>query len=653
VAKRRVEIDDLFRIRMVADPVISPDGERVAFVVSRLDREANGYTAAIWMAHVNGAERPYQYTSGTGMDFSPRWSPDGSHLAFISNRGASNQIHVMPANGGEARQITSGDDPASDITWSPDGAALYFVARTGKKFNETTDTRILRTLRNRMDGEGFWDGRRRQIFRIGVDEGSSPEQITEGDWDATQPAVSPDGSRLAFCSNREDDRDASTRMDVWIQQLESGAAERVTGADGSYGTPSWSSDGKRLAYAGHPVVEPYGPTTLDDLFVRDLDSGEDRSLLAGLDREPGNSAMADMRYNLPSQRPLWDADGQTLWTLVSDAGSVHVYRCPLEGARAAVATGARDIQSFSIAPNGTVAFAAAGLSDPTNVFVIDAGGERRLTDMNRAYLDEVELAGVEEVRFASDPGVEVHGWLLAPPAFNGRARYPAIIQVHGGPHGMYGTGFFHEMQLLAARGYVVLMPNPRGSTGYGQEWVAGTKEDWGGADYRDVMAGADYLASLDFVDSDRMGITGGSYGGYMVNWAIGQHPEGTRRFRAAVSQRSTANRASLYGTSDINWSYNAWEYGGSPYENPDFYRERSPLTYVANVTTPLLLLHSENDLRCPISQSEEFFTALKLHGKVAEFVRFPDESHGLSRIGQPKHRVERLERICGWFERYL
>jgi dipeptidyl aminopeptidase/acylaminoacyl peptidase len=179
--------------------------------------------------------------------------------------------------------------------------------------------------------------------------------------------------------------------------------------------------------------------------------------------------------------------------------------------------------------------------------------------------------------------------------------------------------------------------------------VAGTKEDWGGADYRDVMAGADYLASLDFVDHARLGITGGSYGGYMVNWAIGQ----TGRFRAAVSQRSTANRASLYGTSDINWSYNAWEYGGSPYENPDFYRERSPLTYVANVTTPLLLLHSENDLRCPISQSEEYFTALKLHGKVAEFVRFPDESHGLSRTGQPKHRVERLERMCGWFERYL
>jgi dipeptidyl aminopeptidase/acylaminoacyl peptidase len=634
---------------MVADPVVSPDGERVAFVVSHLDREANGYKAAIWMVDVAGAEEPYQYTSGSGMDFSPRWSPAGSQLAFISNRSGRNQVYVISANGGESRQLTGGDDPVSDITWSPDGGSLYFVARTGEKFNETTDTKVLRTLKNRMDGEGFWDGRRRQIFRIGIDDGSSPEQITEGDWDSTQPAVSPDGSKLAFCSNREEDRDASTKMDVWVQQLDGGGDERITGADGSYGAPSWSPDGKSLAYTGHPVVEPYGPTTLDDLFVRDLDSGEDRSLLGGLDREPGNSAMADLRYNLPAQRPLWSAGGRAVLTLVSDAGSVHVYRCPLDGAREVIVSGSRDIQSFTIASNGVVAVASSSLSDPTDVFVIENGGERRLTNMNRAYLSEVEPAGVEEVRFPSDPAVEVHGWLLTPPGFNPKARYPAVIQVHGGPHGMYGTGFFHEMQLLAARGYVVLMTNPRGSTGYGQEWVAGTKQDWGGADYRDVMAGADYLAGLSFVDAARMGIMGGSYGGYMVNWTLGQ----TDRFRAAVSMRSTANRASLWGTSDINWSYNAWEYGGSPYDNPEFYRERSPLTYVANVTTPVLLLHSENDLRCPISQSEEFFTALKLHGKTAEFVRFPDESHGLSRTGQPKHRVERLERICAWYERYL
>ncbi len=647
--EKRVEIEDLFAIRMVADPVISPDGERVAFVVSQLDESKNGYKSAIWMVDVDGGSEPYQYTSGDCLNFSPRWSPDGASLAFLSNRTGRNQVHVIATTGGESRQVSHGDDPAADIAWSVDGESIFFVRKAGDKFNSDTDTTVIRTLRNRMDGEGFWDGRRKQIFRVVLLDDCDAEQITSGDWDSSQPAVSPNGTKIAFVSNREDDRDASTRSDIWIQDLQTGALDRVTQGDGSYGSPSWSPDGTRLAYIGHPVVAPYGPTTLDNLYVHDVDTGEDVGLLGSLDREPGNSAMADTRYGLPAQRPVWSDDSTRVWTLLSDSGSVHLYDCGGNSAPSPLLAGRRDIQSFSATSDGKIAFASSTMSDPPEVFVRDGRDERRLTNMNMDYLAQIELAAVEEVRFESDPGVEVHGWLLKPPSFNAAARYPAIVQVHGGPHGMYGEGFFHEIQLLSARGYVVLMTNPRGSTGYGQEWVAGTMRDWGGADYRDVMAGADYLAKQGFVDSDRIGITGGSYGGYMVNWAIGQ----TDRFRAAVSQRSTANRASLYGTSDINWSYNDWEFGGSPYENPDFYRERSPLTYVANVSTPLLLLHSENDLRCPISQSEEFFTALKLHGKVAEFVRFPDESHGLSRTGQPRHRVERLERICAWFDRYL
>ena len=646
--KRRVTIDDLFEIQLVADPQISPDGTRVAFVVSTLDREANRYRSSIWMASSSGEEQPFQFTNGGGLDSSPRWSPDGSRMAFLSDRSGGNQIHVMAVDGGESEQITAGEDPPSDIQWSGDGDSIYFVRRTGTKFNEETDTKVLKTLRNRMDGEGFWDGRRRQIFSVSASGDGEPEQITEGDWDSTQPAPSPDGKRLAFCSNRADDRDQTTRIDIWVQDLETGATEQITPGDGSYGSPAWSPDGSELAYTGHPVVEPWGPTTLDNLFVRELSTGEDRALMSGMDREPGNSGMSDARYNLPAQRPVWDGEGGLL-TLVGDGGSVHLYRCRAGNEPAVEIAGQQDIQSFSLADDGTLAFASSNLSSPPEVFIVSGGEERQISDVNRGYLAAVELAGVDEVRYESDPGVEVHGWLLKPPSFNPSASYPAVIQVHGGPHGMYGVGFFHEMQLLAARGYVVLMTNPRGSTGYGQEWVAGTKEDWGGADYRDVYAGADYLAGLDFVDSGRMGITGGSYGGYMVNWAIGQ----TDRFKAAVSQRSTANRASLYGTSDINWSYNDWEYGGTPYENHEFYRERSPLTYVANVVTPILLLHSENDLRCPVSQSEEYFTALKLHGCEAEFVRFPDESHGLSRTGQPVHRVERLERICDWFDRYL
>lgn len=649
MAKRRIRIDDLFTIRLVADPQISPDGTRVAYVVTRLDREQNAYRAAIWMLDINADTEPVKFTSGMQQDFSPRWSPDGRYLAFLSNRSGKNQIYVMPTDGGEPWQLSADEDPASDIAWSADGRWLTFARKSGTKDEAASDTLRITTLRHKADGEGFFDGRRRHIFRVSRD-GETCEQLTHGDFDHSQPALSSDGTRLAFVANRDDDRDDSSRADVWVQDLAAGHVRRVTSGDGAYSLPTWSSDGRHLAYVGHPIAPPYGPTTLDNLFVWDSESDEVQGLLGGLDREPGNSGMSDCRYNLPNQRPIWRNDRDEVLTLLSDSGSVEIFSCALGEKPERWVGGARDIQSFSISQDGEIVFASSTPSAPTEVFVLHRDGrERQLTNENESFLNEVELATVEEIRFESDPGVEVHGWLLHPPGFNPDARYPAIVQVHGGPHGMYGVGFFHEMQVLAAHGYVVLMTNPRGSTGYGQEWVAGTLGDWGGKDYRDVIAGADALEMLPYVDSDRIGITGGSYGGYMTNWVIGQ----TDRFKAAVSQRSTANRISLYGTSDLNWSYNDWEFGGTPYDNYEFYRERSPLTYVNNVSTPVLLLHSENDLRCPISQSEEFFTALRKLGKTVEFVRFPDESHGLSRSGQPKHRIERLERLCGWFDRYL
>ncbi|MFW6074356.1 MAG: S9 family peptidase [Chloroflexota bacterium] len=651
MAKRRITISDLENIKLVADPNISPDGKRVAFVVTRPEIKANQYRSAIWMLDLDAPESPYQFTSGTAQDFSPRWSNDGRYLAFISNRDGDNQLYVMPSDGGEPWNVTSADGPVSDIVWLPDDYGLLFVAKVNKDEDddEKSDVRVIRNRRHKLDGEGFFDGRRRHIHRVPVDGGTT-KQITRGDWDSTQPAVARDGKSLAFVSNRSENRDESTWSDVWVADLSGGEPTRVTAADGVYSQPRWSADGSRLAFIGHPVVEPYGPTTLDDIYLWDRDSGEMQSVLSGLDREPGNSAMSDCRFHLPSHGPTWKPDGDGLLTLVSDSGAVNVYEASATDSPQPVVSGQRDIQSFTVSGDGTMVFAAASMTTPTEIFVVYPDGrERQLSNMNDAWLEEVNVAGIEQIRYESDPGVEVHGWVLHPPGFNPDARYPAIVQVHGGPHGMYGVGFFHEMQVLAARGYVVLMTNPRGSTGYGQEWVAGTLGDWGGKDYRDVVSGVEALEALSYVDPGRIGITGGSYGGYMTNWAIGQ----TDRFKAAVSQRSTANRISLYGTSDMNWSYNDWEYGGSPYDNEAFYRERSPLTYVKQVETPVLLLHSENDLRCPISQSEEFFTALRTLGKTVEFVRFPDESHGLSRSGQPKHRVERLERICNWFDRYL
>jgi dipeptidyl aminopeptidase/acylaminoacyl peptidase len=649
MSRRNVTIEDLYAIRLVADPNISPDGKRIAYVVTTVDRKINGYKSAIWMVDVAEGSKPFRFTSGNARDAAPRWSPDGSHLAFLSTRKDRNQIWVMPVDGGEAWQVTSGPNAVTDFCWAPDGESLFFVSRAELETPPTSDTKVITTLIHKMDGEGFWDGKRRQIWRVSR-QGGEAEQVTTGDYHSVSPAPSPDGKYLAFVSNRTEERDNNTRSDVWLHSFETGEVEQVSPGDGWYSAPTWSADGSRLAWYGHPATEQFGGTTLDDIYVWEPASGETRTLMGSLDREPGNSAISDSRYGLPANTPFWNSAGDAVLTLLSDRGSVNITTCPVSGAPQETVGGVRDIQAFTVARDGTIAFAASTLSTPTEVFVVTPDGqERQVTNVNAAWLEEVQLADVREVTYESDPGVEVHGWLFTPPNLNERAKYPAIIEVHGGPHGMYGTGFFHEMQVLAGKGYVVLMTNPRGSTGYGQEWVAATREDWGGADYRDVMGGVPFLESLGFVDPDRIGITGGSYGGYVTNWAITQ----TNRFRAAVTQRSTANRYSLYGTSDLAFTYSDWEFGGTPYDNPEAYAKHSPITYVKNVETPLLILHSENDLRCSISQGEEFFTALKRLGKTVEFVRFPNESHGLSRAGQPVHRVERLERICNWFDQYL
>ena len=343
-----------------------------------------------------------------------------------------------------------------------------------------------------------------------------------------------------------------------------------------------------------------------------------------------------------------------MFTLISDRGSTHIYSCPTSGSPESLASGERDIQSFTVAGDGTVAFASSTMQLPTEVFVRQSdGAETRLSTHNDAFMEEIDLGSVQEVTFESDPGVEkIHGWLLRPPAFNPDVKYPAVIQIHGGPHGMYGVGFFHEMHVLAARGYVVLYTNPRGSTGYGQHFVTASIERLGRARLPATSwpgVGTFTRIARPTFDTTRLGIP--------RRLVRRLHDQLDHRSDEPVQgrrdMRSTCNRLSQYGTSDFTMMYNDWEFQGTPYDNPDFYLERSPITYVKNVTTPVLILHSENDLRCPITQGEEFFVALKKHDKEVEFVRFPDESHGLSRAGQPRHRIERLERICGWFDGHL
>lgn len=661
---RPIEINDLGNIRYVGDPQISPDGSVVAYVVTEADIPGKTYHSSIWLAASDGSwER--RFTNSTAKDTSPRWSPDGRRLAFLSDRSSIPQLYVIPVNGGEPQMLTDLKYSVAEPAWSPDGTWIAVTSKVGpegmvirseqtaqdrQRENEQSDVKVIRTLKYKLDGEGFLGELKRHIFLVSPD-GGRPTQLTDGDWDDTNPSWSPDSTRVAFASNRTEDREFSRKSDIWIASVADTSTARVTGSDGQYVTPAFSPDGTLIAYAGNAFSEHFGPNTVSGLWVQFVRGGETRNIASKIDRDIGGSAISDAHYVAPAQFPVWAGDGLAVYASYADRGSVSIGQFGLDEESACVITGEREVLNFSRARNGRMALLISDSTHPFEVFVSESDGSslRQVSHRNAELLEAVSINHPISLVVTSADGTELDTWLLTPPGFDETKKYPLILEIHGGPHAMYGHTFYHELHVYAARGYLVLYCNPRGSTGSGQQFVNAAAGDWGGTDYADLMQVVDHVARLPYVDSTRMGVTGGSYGGYMTNWIITQ----TDRFKAAVTQRSTCNRHNLYGTSDMVWSYASWEFGGTAYERPEFYLERSPLTYIKNVTAPVLIMHSENDYRCPIEQAEQFFVALKLHGKQTEFIRFPNESHGLSRTGRPDHRVERLQRAIDWFDRYV
>lgn len=659
-----IEIEDLAQIRYLGDPRISPNGKRIAYVQTEIDRKENGYKTAIWLVNTDGSERR-RFTSGEKKDSSPRWSPDGRRIAFISDRDGKSQLYVMAADGGEAQRLTDLKSGAADPVWSPDGSKIAFTSKVGpegmvllaeetdedrKREEAKSDVKIITTLRYKLDGEGFLDERKRHIFVVSA-SGSRPEQVTSGDWNDVQPAWSADGGLIAFVSNRGEDHEYANDTDVWVQPLDGGEARRISPGDGRYGDPGFSPDGAWISYTGNAIEAPYGPTKLSGLWIAPAADGGARNLTASLDREVGGGVSTDTHISVAGQRLIWSADSTAIYGLMADRGAEHVVCIGLDGEMTTLLGGEREIPNFSLANDGTLAFLSSTPDKPLEVYAADpsGGNERQLSQANTDWLAGVTSVPAEHFTYEGEGGQEIDAWLMKPPGFNPEVKYPLVLQIHGGPQGMYGYSFFHEMQVLANRGYVVLFSNPRGSTGQGQEFVSAALKDWGGIDYRDLMTAVDRVIEMGFVDPTRMAVMGGSYGGYMTNWIVGQ----TDRFRAAITMRSTCNRVNHYGTGDVIWSYGHWQFGSTPYDDPTLFVERSPLTYVKNVKTPMLIIASEQDYRCPIEQSEQWFTALKIQRKEAMFIRFPNESHGLSRGGRPDHRIERLQHMVDWLGSHL
>ena len=630
----------------------------MAYVVSGVSDGDSGYESCIWIVPCGEGE-PWQLTSG-GADTMPRWSPDGRHLAFLSRReGDGHSLWIIPRDGGEARRVTPGVEGIRFLSWAPGGDRLAFTRFVGsaeldgvEEDPEGDDAVVIRTMSYKLNGRGFIHDEFSHVFVVDA-AGGDAVRITDGHYDHVEPAWFPDGAHIACASARAEDRGYIDHADIFAFPADGsvpcGSSEPVclTSSLGPASSPAVNSSGTHVVYVGHD--NEYFGATLPGLWVASVADGAVDSILDG-DLEVGCAIGGDNRYGNYPEAPTWTADDAEILFATSHRGRCNLAAVdPADGEIRYLTDEDWAVTAFSYSDaTGRIAFVAEDPVRPGEIWLVQPGGSpKRLTHHNE-HLDAYDLPSPREIVYPGSEGVMIQGWILDPPDGRGEGA-PLVLQIHGGPHAAYGYAFNHEFHCLVADGFSVLYTNPHGSRGYGAEFNASTRHDWGGKDYADLMAGVDFALGEGGFDPDRLGVAGGSFGGFMANWIVG-HDD---RFAAAVTQRSSCNRFSMFGTGDLGYNHGQWEFPGYPWENPGEYLRLSPISYVDRVNTPMLIIHSENDLRCPVSQAEEWFTALKRLGKEAVFVRFPDENHELSRSGRPDRRLRRLELIVQWFEEKL
>jgi dipeptidyl aminopeptidase/acylaminoacyl peptidase len=684
--KRNITEKDLFNFVWAGDTQISPDGSRVAFVRVTVNEKKDGYNTAIWSVSPATGET-HQLTAGP-RDSTPRWSPDGKFLVFVrvtekDGRPDLPQLFMLPMAGGDSFQFTTVARGAGAPQWSPDGKMIAFgnsanaedVAKAmpkpspsptpadAKKAEEPreSDVRVITRAVYRFNGAGYTDTKHPgHVWVVNApgtsDEKVTPKQLTSGRYAEDSPTWARDSSRIYFTSDRMDEPYYELpSTTIYSIAVTGGEPTKITSFDMDAGAFAVSPDGKRFAFIGSES-QPINSYTQPDLWVMDIaPNAKPRNLTKAFDYDVASGVGGD--NGAPrgggGSLPIWTADGKGIIEVYAKEGRANLgVFDATSGKETDLTTGNQAVVSFRATPDATK-FALV-ISTPTrigDVVWLDGAGSqpKQLTHLNDELFSKLNLTAPEEVWYTSFDGKKIQAWVQKPPDFDATKKYPLILNIHGGPHAAYGFIFDHEFQWMAAKGYVVLYPNPRGSTSYGQDFGNIIQYNYPGDDYKDLMAGVDELLKRGYIDDKKLGVTGGSGGGLLTNWTIGQ----TTRFAAAVSQRDIADWASFWYVADFTLFQPTW-FRKPPFENPEEYKARSPITYINNVKTPLMLILGEADYRTPTgSGGEEMFRALKYRKIPTVMVRFPNESHELSRSGLPWHRIERLQHIVGWFDKWL